>query len=146
MSRTSAGRSIANVLSLREEEKISSVIPVRRFVEDTYLLLATRRGVVKKTPLVDYSRPKSGGIIRISADEGDTPIDVVPTKAGDEIVLSTRRGMAIGFDQADARPMGRNTRGVKGINLAETDEVVGMVVADPEGALLTMCANGYGKR
>src|SRR4029077_11271663 len=94
----------------------------------------------------DYSRPKQGGIIGISLDEGDTLIGVAMTQAGDEIVLSTKLGMAIRFDEADARAMGRNTRGVKGINLQEGDEVMGMVVADPQGYLLTVCENGYGKR
>ena len=108
--------------------------------------MATRRGIVKKTPLADYSRPKQGGIIGISLDEGDTLIGVAMTQPGDEIVLSTKLGMAIRFDEADARAMGRNTRGVKGINLQEGDEVVGMVVADPQGYLLTVCENGYGKR
>jgi DNA gyrase subunit A len=145
-SRTSAGRAIANVLSLRAEEKISSVIPVRHFEPDRYLLMATRRGIVKKTPLEDYSRPKAGGIIGISLDEGDALIGVALVRAGDEIVLSTRNGMAIRFDEANARAMGRNTRGVKGINLVGDDAVVGMVVADPDGFLLTLCENGYGKR
>jgi DNA gyrase subunit A len=146
MGRTSAGRAIANVLSLKPEEKIASVIPVRRFDAEHHLLMATRRGVVKKTALEEYSRPRSGGIIGISLDEGDNLIDVVLTQPGDEVVLSTRQGMAIRFDEAQARSMGRNTRGVKGINLQEGDEVVGMVVADPEGYLLTVCENGYGKR
>lgn len=146
MSRTSAGRAIANVLSLKEEEKITSVVPVRRFDSESYLVMATRRGVVKKTALSEYSRPKSGGIIGISLDEGDALIDVALTRPGDQIILSTRQGMAIRFDEADARAMGRNTRGVKGIDLREGDEVVGMVVADPEGYLLTLCENGYGKR
>jgi DNA gyrase subunit A len=146
LSRTSAGRSIANVLSLREDEKITSVIPVRRFEGDHYLLMATRRGLVKKTPLQDYSRPKSGGIIGISLDEADTLIDVALVQPGDEVILSTRQGMAIRFDESQARAMGRNTRGVKGITLQEGDEVVGMVVCDPEGYLLTVCENGYGKR
>lgn len=145
-SRTSAGRAIANVLSLGPDEKISSVIPVRHFEPDRYLLMATKRGVVKKTPLEDYSRPRAGGIIGISLDEGDSLIGVALVKAGDEVVLSTRNGMAIRFDEADARAMGRNTRGVKGISLAGDDEVVGMVVADPEGYLLTVCEKGYGKR
>jgi DNA gyrase subunit A len=146
MSRTSSGRNIANVLSLKEDEKISSIIPVRRFTEDAYLMMATGAGVVKKTALDEYSRPRAGGIIGISLDEGDSLIGVVQTQAGDEIVLATRQGMAIRFDENQARAMGRNTRGVKGINLAEGDEVVGMVVADPMGALLTLCENGYGKR
>jgi len=138
LGRTSAGRAIANVLSLKEEEKISSVIPVREFDETRTLLMATRRGIVKKTPLVDYSRPKQGGIIGISLEEGDTLIGVALTQPHDEVILSTKMGMAIRFDEADARAMGRNTRGVKGINLQEGDEVVGMVVADPDGYLLTM--------
>ncbi|MFN4259895.1 MAG: DNA gyrase subunit A [Gemmataceae bacterium] len=146
MGRTSAGRAIANVLSLREGEKITSVIPVRRFEADHYLLMATRRGLVKKTALEDYSRPKSGGIIGINLEEGDTLIGVVLTQPGDEIVLCTRQGMAIRFDEGQARAMGRNTRGVKGISLQEGDEVVGVVVTDPLGYLLTVCENGYGKR
>jgi DNA gyrase subunit A len=145
-SRTSTGRAIANVLSLKDEEKISSVIPVRRFDDTHHLLMATRRGLVKKTALEEYSRPKAGGIIGISLEEGDSLIDVALTKPGDEVILSTRRGMAIRFDQEQARAMGRNTRGVKGINLRDGDEVVGMVVTDPEGYLLTVCENGYGKR
>jgi DNA gyrase subunit A len=146
MGRTAAGRAIANVLSLRGEEKISSVIPVRHFEPDRYLLMATRRGLVKKTDLEKYSRPKSGGIIGIHLEEGDALIGVALVREGDEVVLSTRHGMAIRFSEADARPMGRDTRGVKGINLADGDEVVGMVVCDPEGCLLTICENGYGKR
>jgi DNA gyrase subunit A len=146
LGRTSAGRAIANVLSLKPEEKITSVIPVREFDDTRNLLMATRRGLVKKTPLVDYSRPKQGGIIGIALEEGDTLIGVVLTQPGDEIILSTKLGMAIRFDQADARAMGRNTRGVKGINLQKDDEVVGMVVAEPQGFLLTVCEKGYGKR
>jgi DNA gyrase subunit A len=147
-SRIAAGRAIANVLSLKPDEKIASVVPVRRFEGEgeRHLLMATQRGIVKKTPLADYSRPRTGGVIGISLDEGDGLIGVALTEPGDEILLCTNRGMAIRFDEADARAMGRNTRGVKGINLAGEDEVVGMVVADPDGFLLTVCANGYGKR
>jgi DNA gyrase subunit A len=151
-SRTATGRSIANVLSLKPEERISSLIPVRNLdaehstAENEYLLMATRRGLVKKTHLAEYSRPRSGGVIGINLDEGDDLIGVTLVQPGDEVLLCTRNGMAIRFDQANARPMGRNTRGVKGINLVGDDEVVGMVVADPEGYLLTVCANGFGKR
>jgi DNA gyrase subunit A len=146
MSRTSPGRAIANVLSLRDDEKISGVIPVRHFEEDAHLLMATRRGTVKKTTLESYSRPKQGGIIGIALDEGDDLIGVVLTRAGDEVMLSTRNGMSIRFAESDARSMGRNTYGVRGINIKEGDEVIGVVVADPEGHLLTLCENGYGKR
>jgi DNA gyrase subunit A len=146
MGRTSVGRAIANVLSLKPDEKITSVIPVRQFDANHNLLMATRRGIVKKTALEEYSRPRSGGIIGINLDEGDTLIGVVMTQPGDQVVLSTRHGMAIRFDEAQARAMGRNTRGVKGIDLKEADEVVGLIVADPEGYLLTVCENGFGKR
>jgi DNA gyrase subunit A len=146
MGRTSPGRAIANVLSLREDEKISSVIPVREFDAESSLMMATRRGLVKKTALEEYSRPKSGGIIGIALEEGDMLVDVVRVKPGDEVILASRQGMAIRFVESQARGMGRNTRGVKGISLIEGDEVIGMVVADPAGALLTVCENGYGKR
>jgi DNA gyrase subunit A len=145
-SRTAAGRSIANVLSLKPDEKISSVIPVRHFVDGQALLMATRNGLVKKTPLTDYSRPRAGGIIGINLEEGDMLVDVCLTKPGDEVVLSTHNGMAIRFSESDAREMGRNTKGVKGINLSSGDYLVGMVVADPDGFLLTICENGFGKR
>src|SRR5262245_34846900 len=144
--RTSGGRSIANVLTLGEDEKIEGVIPVRHFEESAYLLIATRNGLVKKTALTEYSRPRQGGVIGIKLEEGDALIDVALVRAGNEVVLSTRRGMAIRFSEADARPMGRATMGVIGIKLSGEDAVVGMVVADPEGQLLTVCENGYGKR
>jgi len=145
-SRTSAGRAIANVLSLRPEEKITSVVPVRHFEADKYLMMATKRGRVKKTALEEYSRPRAGGIIGINLEDGDTLIDVALTQPGDEIVLSSRNGMAIRFSESDARAMGRATQGVWGIDLREGDELVGMVVVDPEAFLLTVCENGYGKR
>jgi DNA gyrase subunit A len=110
------------------------------------LVDATKRGLVKKTPLADYSRPRAGGIIGINLEDGDTLMDVALVRAGDEIILSTRNGMAIRFDEADAREVGRNSKGVKGINLGKDDVIVGMVVADPDGFLLTVCENGYGKR
>ena len=109
-------------------------------------MVATRKGLVKKTPLEAYSRPKRGGIIAIKLREDDELVDVVVTKPGDEVVLATATGMAIRFSEADVRPMGRNTSGVKGIRLRGEDELVGMVVADPEATLLTACENGYGKR
>ena len=144
--RTSPGRSIANVLSLQPEEKISGIIPIREFTEGLYLLTATRKGLVKKTKLTEYSRPRAGGIIGMGLDDNDTLIGVCLTKPGDEVVLSTKNGMAIRFSEADARAMGRNAYGVKGIKLVGEDEVVGMVIADPDGYLLTVCELGLGKR
>ncbi|MBL8869054.1 MAG: DNA gyrase subunit A [Planctomycetaceae bacterium] len=147
MGRDSRGRAVINLLNLAPEEKIMECVPVRDFnVEGHFLLMATRKGIVKKTPLEDYSRPKKGGIIAIKLREDDELVDVVVTKTGEQIVLSTSRGMAIRFQESDARPMGRNTSGVKGISLTKEDQVVGMVVADPSATLLTLCENGYGKR
>jgi DNA gyrase subunit A len=145
-SRTSPGRSIANVLSLKPEEKISGIVPIREFVEGSYLLTATRKGLIKKTKLTEYSRPRQGGIIGMGLDENDILISVGFTRPGDEVVLSTRNGMAIRFSEADVRSTGRGTYGVKGVRLVGDDELVGMVVADPEGYLLTVCELGYGKR
>ncbi|MGQ9606190.1 MAG: DNA gyrase subunit A [Thermogutta sp.] len=145
--RDAKGRAIVNLLNLNDGEKVASCRPVRDFhLPDHYLLMATARGLVKKTELSAYGRPMKGGIIAIKLREGDELVGAVITRKGDEIVLSTANGMAIRFSQADVRPMGRNASGVKGITLMGGDQVVGLVVADPEAALLTVCAKGYGKR
>ncbi len=147
LARDSRGRAVVNLLNLAEGEQITDCRAVRDFDQpDHFLVMATARGLVKKTPLEAYSRPLKGGIIAIKLRDGDDLVDVVVTKPGDELVLSTAAGMAIRFKESDARPMGRNSSGVKGIRLAGDDRVVGMVVADPEASLLTVCANGYGKR
>ncbi len=147
LSRESRGRAVVNLLNFAEGEKIADCRAVRDFSQpDHYLMMATRRGLVKKTPLEQYSRPLKGGIIAIKLREDDELVDVAVTRKGDEVVVSTKHGMAIRFNEADARPMGRNTSGVKGINLSADDELVGMVVADPAATLLTACENGYGKR
>ncbi len=148
-SRTSGGRAIVNLLQLGEGEKITGLIPVREFSEDECLFMVTRRGTVKKTDLTAFRRPLGRGIIALGLDEGDQLIGVARTRSGDQVVLSTRDGMAIRFDQTDVRSMGRQAYGVKGINLEEGDEVIGMVVAsgqDDAASLLTVCAKGYGKR
>jgi DNA gyrase subunit A len=147
LKRDARGRAIVNLLNLAEGEKIAECLAIRDFdAQGHYLMMATRKGLVKKSPLEDYSRPKKGGIIAIKLREDDEVVDVVVTRPGDEVVLSSARGMAIRFSEADARPMGRNTSGVKGIGLVGDDQVVGMVVADPEATLLTVCEKGYGKR
>jgi len=147
-SRTSQGRSIANVLSLRDGEKIESLFAVRDFaaLQDRSLIIATKNGVVKKTPLEEYSRPRANGIIAVNLREDDALIGVVLVKEGDEVMLATRGGMTLRFSEADARDMGRNSTGVRGIKLMPDDEVIGLVVTEPEGQLLTVCQNGYGKR
>jgi len=121
--------------------------PVRDFtLPDHYLIMATAKGLIKKTPLEAYCRPRTGGIIAIKLREDDQLVDVVVACKGEELVLATAKGMAIRFKESDARSMGRNSSGVKGIRLGKDDQVVGMVVADPEATLLTACAHGYGKR
>jgi DNA gyrase subunit A len=147
LGRESRGRAIVNLLRLSEGEKISGCLAVRDFSQaDRYLLMATRRGQVKKTALSEFSRPKRGGIIAIGLREGDELVDVVVAGPGDEVVLATAQGQALRFRQSAVRAMGRQAGGVRGIRLREGDELVGMVVADPEGALLTACLHGYGKR
>jgi DNA gyrase subunit A len=147
LSRDAKGRAVVNLLNLAEDEKITDCRAVRDFdLPDHYLMMATRQGLVKKTELKAYSRPMKTGIIAIKLREDDELVEVAITKKGDEVVLSTAKGMAIRFNEADARPMGRNTSGVKGITLTKGDTLVGMVVADPEATLFTACANGYGKR
>ena len=145
--RDSRGRAIVNLLNLEKDERIAECLAVRDFdQEGYYVVMATRSGLVKKTPLEQYSRPKRGGIIAIKLREGDELVDAAVIGPGDEVVLVTAQGMAIRFRESDARPMGRNTSGVKGISLVGDDQVVGMVVADPSDSLLTICENGYGKR
>jgi DNA gyrase subunit A len=147
LSRESKGRAIVNLLNLAEDEKIADCRAVRDFdLPDHYLMMATRNGLVKKTELKAYSRPLKSGLIAIKLKEDDELVDCVITKAGDEVMLATASGMAIRFNEADARSMGRNTSGVKGIRLSKGDHLVGMVVADPEATLFTACQNGYGKR
>lgn len=144
--RTAKGRALVNLLSLAEGETVSNCVAVREFDDQHHLLMATKNGLVKKTALSAYSRPMKGGIIGIKMDEDDQLIEVVKVAPGDDVVLSTRNGMSIRFAHADARPMGRNTRGVKGISLKKGDEVIGLVIADPEMTQLTVCEHGHGKR
>jgi DNA gyrase subunit A len=147
LARDSKGRAIVNLLNLEKDEKIAECLAIRDFdQEGYYVMMATRGGLIKKTPLEQYSRPKRGGIIAIKLRDGDELVDAAVVGPGDEVVLVTAAGMAIRFRESDARPMGRNTSGVKGISLSRGDSVVGMVVADPAATLLTVCINGYGKR
>jgi len=145
-SRTARGRSLANVITLNEGEGIANCFNVREFPEDKFLMIATRKGIVKKTALSAYGRPMKGGIIAIRLDEDDELIDVRILEGDQDVVLSTSGGMSIRFSHEDARPMGRATRGVKGISLGSDEYVVGMVVAEAERTLLTVCELGYGKR
>ncbi len=145
-SRTAKGRALVNLVQLQPDEKIFHCLAVRDFDGERQLVLATRNGIVKKTALSAYSRPLRGGLIAVKLDEGDELIGVAIVGPGDDLLISSANGMAIRFAQEDARSMGRATRGVKGISLREGDYAVGMVVADPELNLLTVCEHGYGKR
>jgi len=146
MSRQSKGRSIANLLKLGDQQ-IAQVINVRKFDdEDRQLVMATKNGVIKKTRLNAYSHPRTTGVIAINLDPDDSVIGVVMTGGQDHIVLGTREGMAIRFDENHVRSMGRSARGVRGIRLRPKDHVVGMVIAEKNAALLTVCEKGYGKR
>ena len=145
MSRIAKGRAIVNMLRLEKGEVITSMIPVRRF-DERHVVMATDRGTIKKTPLEAFSRPKKGGIIAISLNEGERLIGVSLTHGGDEIILGTAEGQAIRFKEADIRAMGRTAHGVKGVTLRKGDVVRDMIVVESDGHLLTMCENGYGKK
>ncbi len=145
-SRTAKGRALVNLVQLESDEKIFHCLAVRDFDGERQLVLATRNGIVKKTALSAYSRPLRGGLIAVKLDDGDELIGVAIVGPGEDLLIASANGMAIRFAQEDARSMGRNTRGVKGISLREGDYAVGMVVADPDLSLLTVCEHGFGKR
>jgi DNA gyrase subunit A len=140
------GKAIVNLVAMNPQEKLADVCAVKEFPEDRYVLMATRNGTVKKTPLSAFANPMSRGIIAIAIDEGDELIAAAVTDPGSEAVLATRDGKAVRFTETDARPMGRNAYGVKGIELQAGDTVVSMAVVEPEGTLLTVTDKGYGKR
>ena len=144
--RTAKGRALVNLLQLKDGEGIANCFNVREFPDDKFLIIATRKGLVKKTALSKYGRPMKGGIIAIKLDDDDALIDARIVQNDDDVVLSTSSGMSIRFSHEDARGMGRATRGVKGVSLGKDDLVVGMVVAERERFMLTVCENGYGKR
>jgi DNA gyrase subunit A len=151
-SRTSRGKPIVNLLPLEGDERLASVLAVDEFIPNHFLFFATAQGQVKKTELMAYSNIRSSGIIAINILEGDRLIAVRLTTGDSDVVLATREGMSIRFDEADVRPMGRDTTGVRGISLAEGDEVVGCITVDRGGrppeevCLLTVTEKGYGKR
>jgi DNA gyrase subunit A len=144
--RTARGKAIVNLLSMDGEEKIAAMIRVREFPEDRHLVMATAKGVVKKTRLAAFRHPRSGGIIAINIDPDDRLIGVRLTEGDNEILLATRGGMSIRFHERELRDLGRATRGVKGIALAPDDVVETVEVANVEATFLTCTENGYGKR
>lgn len=144
--RMSKGRPIVNLIQLKENETIHASLAVRDFGENRFIVMATQRGIVKKTPLSAYSHPRADGIFAIRLDSDDRLVGVALTDGNKDIVLASRQGKLIRFSEKEVRDMGRVTRGVTGIRLRKGDEVVGMEVLDPGATLLTVTENGYGKR
>jgi len=150
--RTSRGKAVVNLLAITGEEKITSTIAIRSFGEkkgkETFLVMCTRAGTIKKTPLADFENIRRSGIIAISLEEGDILVEAQHTGGADEILIGTKEGMSIRFKETDVRAMGRGAKGVKGIRLGKSDQVIGMeaVSVGSKKTLLTVCENGYGKR
>jgi DNA gyrase subunit A len=144
--RHAKGIAIVNLLYLSPEESITAVIPVRRFEEESFLLMVTKYGTVKKTPLKEFDSSRRDGIIAISLTSRDELIGVLLTDGTRDILLGTRKGLVIRFSENEVRSMGRTAMGVKGIALEKGEEVIGVVQVEEEGDLLTVTENGYGKR
>jgi DNA gyrase subunit A len=140
------GKAIANLVSMLPDEKIAALLAVKEFEEGKFVVMGTRRGVVKKTDLTAFRNPRAAGIIAMGVEEEDAVIAVQVSDGGGEVFIGTRDGMAIRFPEADVRPTGRGTYGVRGITLRDDDAVVAMEVVTPGGTILTVSENGYGKR
>ena len=146
-SRQSRGKAIVNLLELQEGEMVNAMIPVKKFAEDRYLLMATKAGTIKKTPLSEFKNPRKAGIIAVSLDDGDELVKVLLTDGKKEVVMVSKKGKAIRFSEEDVRPMGRTARGVRGMTLdGPDDEVVSVDIVDETTTLLTVTENGFGKR
>jgi DNA gyrase subunit A len=146
-SRTSRGKPIVNMFPLAEDEKITVVLPISQYDEQHFVFMATAQGVVKKTALTDFSNPRKAGIIAVDLDPGDYLIGAAITDGQHDVMLFSDAGKAVRFDENDVRPMGRQARGVKGMNLDDGQQVIAMLVAeDEQQSVLTATENGYGKR
>ena len=156
-SRASKGRAIQNVINIEPDDKIKTYLNVKNlkdeeYVNNNYIVLGTKRGIIKKTSLEAYSRPRTNGVIAITVREGDELLDAVMTNGSSEILLAGRNGRCCRFDENDARALGRTASGVRGINIDEDDEVIGMITYDPNAedasahSILVVSENGYGKR
>src|SRR3954463_10124265 len=140
------GKSIANLVSMEEGERIAAMLAVKEFEENKFIVMGTRLGVVKKTALSAFSNPRAGGIIAMGVEEGDSVIAAERSEGSDQVFIGTRSGVAIRFKEDDVRPMGRTAYGVRGITLRDDDVVVAMEVVQPGGTLLTVTERGFGKR
>jgi DNA gyrase subunit A len=145
-SRTAKGTNIVNLLELEKDEKVTAVIAVNEFNDYEYLTMVTRQGVIKKTLLSEYEYQRKGGKIAINLDEGDELLFVTKTDGDRQLIIATRNGSAVKFDEGEVRGMGRVSRGVRGIRLKGDDYVIGVVAVEEGKKLLTITENGYGKR
>jgi DNA gyrase subunit A len=146
-SRTAKGTPIQNILeAMQQGERVSALVALRDGSSAEFLVMATRKGFIKKTSLSEYGSVRRAGLIAIALRKGDVLAWVAPAHKGDRILLATRKGKGITFKEGDARPMGRPTQGVTGIRLQKGDEVVGMGIVRPRTEILSVTANGYGKR
>jgi len=145
-SRQAKGSAIVNMLELDKDEKITAFTKVSAFEEGKFIVMSTKKGTIKKTPLTDFSRPRRGGIIAISLASDDELINVALTDGTREIIIATSKGMAVHFKEKDVRSMGRTASGVRGIKLKAQDKVIGMIAVDPKMKLLSITEKGYGKK
>lgn len=145
-SRQAKGNAIINLLNITGDEKVTAIIPIKEYNPNKYLLVATKKGIVKKSSLDAYDSPRKDGLIAVNLDEGDELIGVRLTSGSEDIILGTKDGASICFPEKDVRPMGRTARGVKGITLDKKDEVIGLVVSKLGATLLVITKNGFGKR
>ncbi|MFP3019436.1 MAG: DNA topoisomerase (ATP-hydrolyzing) subunit A [Arsenophonus sp.] len=145
-SRASRGRPIINLLSLKKNERITAILPIREFNDDHYVFMATANGIIKKTSLKEFSRPRNMGIIAVNLNKGDELIGVNLTSGKNEIMLFSATGKVVRFSETVVRPMGRIAKGVRGIKLKLGDKVVSLIIPFDEGDILTVTENGYGKR
>ncbi len=147
-SRAAKGKALVNLLALSGSEKVTAILPVEEFRNDRYIVMGTRKGVIKKTELSAFSNPRQGGIIALGLEPGDKLIEVQLTDGQREILLGTKQGITIRFKEDEVRPMGRTAYGVKGITLEEGNEVIGMETITPDSttSILTVTEGGYGKR
>jgi DNA gyrase subunit A len=146
LSRTARGTPIINLIQIEQGETINAVIPVENFEDDKYLFFATKKGIVKKTPLEDYSNIRKGGLIALSLREDDDLISVRLTDGHQSIIMGTKEGISIQFPEEEVRPMGRAATGVKGIDLSDDDAVIDMDVVHPDNSVLIVTSKGFGKR
>jgi DNA gyrase subunit A len=142
--RGSRGKPMVNLLPLEEGEKINAILPIKQFDDDHFVFMATSQGTVKKTPLSAFSRPRASGIIAVSLDTDDRLVGVALTDGKREVIVSSSGGKSIRFNEEEVRPMGREATGVRGIKLAEGQQLISLIVVD-DGLILTASANGYGK-